>query len=423
MGIAMFVLFVVFIFLGMPIAYSLGLSSLVYLLVMDIPLSIIPQKMFVGIDAFTLLCIPGFILAGNLMNTGGISDRIIEFCQSLLGHIRGGFGLVNIGASVVFAGISGTAIADVSSLGTILIPAMVDEGYDDDFAVAVTASSSVIGPIIPPSVPMILAGTLTGVSIADMFTGGMLPGIVLAVALSVVCFYISKKKNYPKRQWLGWGNVWKATKHAGWALLMPIFLRFGIVFGWFTPTEASIVTVVYAIVIGMFIYKELKVGEMFTLMRSSLRNAAAVLVLVGLANVFAWILTAEQIPQQIAAAILGVSDNKFVVILVINLILIFVGMFMESTAAVVIMFPVLLPVATQIGMDPVQFGVMAVLNLMIGLTTPPVGICLYVAAQIGKVPVARAIKADIPFIVASLLALALIAYVPFFTTWLPSLFG
>ncbi len=204
---------------------------------------------------------------------------------------------------------------------------------------------------------------------------------------------------------------------------MPLFLRFGIVFGWFTPTEASIVTVVYAIVIGMLIYKELTWGEVFSHLRSSLRSASAVLILVGLANVFAWILTAEQIPQTIAAAILGVSDNKFIVILIINLILIFVGMFMESTAAVVIMFPVLLPVAIQIGMNPVQFGVMAVLNLMIGLTTPPVGICLYVAAQIGKVPVARAIKADLPFIAASLISLALVAYVPFLTTWLPGILG
>lgn len=420
MAAVMFFLFVFLIFIGMPIAFSLGFASFVYLVAMGIPLNIIPQKLYVGIDSFTLLCIPGFILAGNLMNTGGISNRIIDFCNSILGHFRGGYGLVNIGASVVFAGVSGTAIADVSCLGTILIPAMVQEGYDADFSVAVTASSSIIGPIIPPSVPMIIAGTLTGVSVNDMFNGGIVPGVLIALVLCVICYYISVKKQYPKREWLGWGNVWRATKTAFWALLMPLFLRVGILAGVFTPTEASIVVVVYAIIIGMFVYKELSVKEAFEIIRTTMRTSASVLMLIGLANVFAWILTAEQIPQNVAQSILGISSNPIVVILIINLILVFVGMFMESTAAVVIMFPVLLPVATAIGMEPVHFGVMAILNLMIGLVTPPVGIVIYVASQVGKVPVTQSLKANMPFLVGLFIVLLMVSYIPALTTWMPA---
>ena len=311
----MFIIFLVLLLIGVPIAFSLGLSSLFYLFTNNIPLTVISQKFYSGMDSFTLLCIPGFMLAGALMNGGGITRRILNFCNSFLGHFRGSLALVNIVASMVFAGISGTAIADVCSLGSMLIPAMVDDGYDDDFSVAVTAASSVVGPIIPPSVPMVIAGSCVSISVGKMFQAGIIPGILLGMALCIPTYIISVKRNYPRHDRAGWKVRLETTKDAIWAMLMPVILLGGILSGVFTPTEASIVTCVYALVVGVFVYKEIQITDVPRIVWENIRACASIIVLIGLANVFAYILTAERIPQMVANSILSITDNRIVVIL------------------------------------------------------------------------------------------------------------
>ena len=417
----MFIIFLVLLLIGVPIAFSLGLSSLFYLFTNNIPLTVISQKFYSGMDSFTLLCIPGFMLAGALMNGGGITRRILNFCNSFLGHFRGSLALVNIVASMVFAGISGTAIADVCSLGSMLIPAMVDDGYDDDFSVAVTAASSVVGPIIPPSVPMVIAGSCVSISVGKMFQAGIIPGILLGMALCIPTYIISVKRNYPRHDRAGWKVRLETTKDAIWAMLMPVILLGGILSGVFTPTEASIVTCVYALVVGVFVYKEIQITDVPRIVWENIRACASIIVLIGLANVFAYILTAERIPQMVANSILSITDNRIVVILLINVVLLFVGMFMESLAAILITFPVLLPVATAVGMETVHFALMAILNLMLGLTTPPVGMCVCTGAQIGKISAFKAFKATIPFLATSLIVLMLVSFIPQLTLWIPSI--
>ena len=379
------------------------------------------QKMYSGIDSFTLVSIPGFILAGNLMNTGGITKRIIAFANSLLGFIRGGLSLANIGASMLFAGISGTALADTASIGAMLIPAMKEEGYEADFSAAVTASSSTVGPIIPPSLPMIIAGTLTGISVGKLFIAGAIPGILLGLSMMVVSYFISVKRNHPKGEKQTLKVIWKTFLDAIWAIGLTLLILFGILSGVFTPTEASIMAVVYAILVGKFVYKDLKFSQLPGAIIESVKSSAAIMILVAFANVFAWILASEQIPQMIASGILSITTNKILVILLINLLLLFVGTFMETIAALIILFPVLLPVAVSVGIDPIQFGVMAVLNLVIGLTTPPVGVCLFVASSIGNVSLTKISKAVLPFLLVSLGVLMLVSYVPAISLWLPSL--
>lgn len=421
MALVLFLMFVGLLLLGFPVAFSLGVASLLYLVVKGIPLSIIPQKMYSGIDSFVLLCIPAFIVAGNLMNTAGITRRIINFSNAIVGFIRGGLALANVAASMIFAGISGTALADTASIGAILIPAMKDEGYDADFSAAVTASSSTVGPIIPPSVPMIIVGTLTGLSVTRLFLAGALPGVILGFALMAITYYLSVKRNYPKEEKLPLRLIIRTFFDAFWALGMVVLILFGILGGVFTPTEASVVAVVYALLVGLFVYRELKLRDIPRIVIESVRMTTSVMILVGLARLFAWIITTERIPQIVAQEILNISTNPYVVILLINAILLFVGCFMETVAALVIFVPVLLPVATRIGMDPIHFAVMVVLNLIIGLTTPPVGVCLFVAANIAKISLGELVKAMVPFLLVLLAVLFLVSYVPSLSLTLPNL--
>ncbi len=418
----LFASFVVFLFVGFPVAYCLGISSLLYFVLENMPLVTFAQRFFSGLDSFTLLCIPGFMLAGNLMNTGGITYQIVRFCDKVIGHIRGGLGLANIGASMIFAGVSGTAAADAASLGGILIPAMVKDGYDADYSVAVTAASSCIGPIIPPSVPMIMAGTLTGISVSKMFVAGVIPGILMGVGMMIVAWVISVRRNYPKNEKrASFREIIASGREAFWALLMMVIILAGILTGIVTPTEASIIAVLYALFVGFFIYKELNVKTALAVIRDSMVGAAGIMVLVGFANVFAYVLTKEQIPTMIANWILSITKNKIIILLIINIFLVFVGCFMETIAALTILFPVLLPVVTSIGVSPIQFGVMCVLNLVIGLTTPPVGVCLFITSSIGKISIAHATKAIIPFLICNFIVLLLVTYFPPVTLWLVGL--
>ncbi len=415
--------FLVCLFLRVPIAFSMGLACLVYILVKGIPLIIIPAKMYSGIDVFVLLSIPGFILAGNLMNHGGLTKRIISFCNHLLGHIRGGLALANIGASMIFAGISGTAISDTASIGAVMIPAMKKEGYGAGFSCAITASSSTVGPIIPPSLPMIIAATLSGLSVGKLFLAGAIPGLLLGAGMMMTAYILSSRRKYPKHPRSSFRQIAQGFSDTFWALLMTFLILFGIVGGVFTPTEASIIAVMYALLIGGLVYKELKIGNLLIIVLNSMKTSAALMVLIGFANLFGWILLTERLPQVVADSILDYSQNKYVVLLLINLLLIFVGSFMETIAALLVLFPILLKIALEIGIDPIHFAVVAVLNLMIGLTTPPVGVCLFVAASIGKTSIATVSRASLPFLGISLLVLTLVTLFPEISLFLPGLFS
>ncbi|PPK84750.1 tripartite ATP-independent transporter DctM subunit [Neolewinella xylanilytica] len=415
--------FVVFLGLRFPIAFALGLSCLLYLVVADIPLIVVPMKMYSGIDVFVLLSIPGFIMAGNLMNQGGLTEKIITFCNRLVGHIRGGLALANIAASMLFAGISGTAISDTASIGSVMIPAMKREGYDAPFACAVTASSSTVGPIIPPSVSMIIAATLTGLSVGKLFLAGAIPGLLLGLSLLGLTYYISRKRKYPVHDRSSLRQIARSFFDTFWALLMTVVILYGIIGGFFTPTEASIVAVIYALLVGLFVYRRLTVKKALVVFLDSMKTSAALMVLIGFANLFGWILIIERLPQAVSAGILDLTGNPYLVLLLINLLLIFVGTFMETIAALLILFPILLNVAMEVGIDPIHFAVVAVLNLMIGLTTPPLGVCLFVAAGIGKTSIGSVARAGFPFLLMSLLVLALVTLFPGLSLWLPELFA
>ena len=375
------------------------------------------QRFFAGLNSFTLLCIPGFVFAGSLMNQGGITERLIGFCNKIVGHITGGLAIANVVASMLFAGISGTALADTVSVGGVLIPSMKKEGYDADFSCAVTAASSCIGPIIPPSVPMIMAATMTGLSVSKMFVAGMVPGILMGLGMIFVSWYISKKRHYPKAERRSTlKEVLVSAKESFFAILMTLIILSGICFGFVTPTEASILAVVYGIFVGFFIYKELTIPRLIESMKSTLTSSAGIMVWVGMANVFAYILTKEQIPQMVADAMLSLTSNKYIILILINLLLVFVGMFMETIAAILILFPVLLNLVLMVGVDPIQFGVMVVLNLVLGLCTPPVGVCLFAATNIGETKLTGVVKELIPYLISNFIVLGLVTFVPFLTS-------
>jgi tripartite ATP-independent transporter DctM subunit len=421
MGLTVLIgVFVLGLVIGVPVAVTLGLASVAYLLLEGIPLVSVPQKMYAGMDVFVLLCIPGFILAGNLMNSGGITERIIRFANALVGWMRGGLGLTNVAGSMLFGGISGTAVADAASIGGMMIPGMKKAGYPADFSAAVTAASSTVGPIIPPSVPMIIVGALSGISVGKMFLAGAVPGILMGCAMMVTCYIIAVRCGFPRQPWGGLGELGRSFLGAFWALAMTALIIGGLLSGLATPTETAIVASVYALIVGLLIYRELPIREVPRIFINSAVSSAAILALVGFANVFGWILVSERIPQAIATAVLSVTDNKYLVIILINVLLLFVGMFMETIAALIILFVPLLTLAQSVGIDPLHFATFAVLNLMIGLTTPPVGVCLFVCANIAKLPLTPVIVAIAPFLLTNILVLLLVAYVPPIATWLPS---
>ena len=407
--------------IGLPVAVTLGVSSFCYLLAAGIPLVVMPQKMYAGIDVFVLLCIPGFILAGNLMNSGGITERIVRFANAIVGWIRGGLGLTNVAASMLFGGISGTAVADSASIGGVMIPGMKKAGYPADFSAAVTAASSTVGPIIPPSVPMIIVGALSGISVGQMFMAGAVPGVLLGLAMLITTYIIARRKNFPRQKWLGFKEVGRAFGGAFWALSMSTLIIIGMISGLMTPTETAIIACIYASIVGVFFYRELHWKAIPKILVSSAISSSAILILVGFANVFGWILVSERIPQMIAATVLSITNNKYLVILLINLLLLFVGMFMETIAALIILFVPLLALAQGVGIDPLHFATFAVLNLMIGLTTPPVGVCLFVCANIAELPLSAIIRAIVPFLITNIIVLLLVSYIPAISTWLPKL--
>ena len=385
-GILIIVLFLVLLLLRVPAAFCMLITTLVYALVeQSVPQSFIPQAMVSGSASYTIMAAPFFILVGELMNSSGITKRLFKFANVLVGHITGGLGHVNVLASVFFSGVSGSAIADAAGLGNVEIKAMVDEGYDPDFSVGITAASSTIGPIIPPSSPMVLYGIMSGTSIGALFMAGIPTGILMAGFMMLVVYIISKKRNYPKSRRATLQEIWKAFKEAFWALLSPLILIVGMLSGFATPTETAAVAAAYSLFLGVVIYKEMTWQSLMDIMRNSIKSIGMVMLLIATGTVFAWMIGTEKVAEKSAELLFSLTSNPYLILLLINLFLLFVGTFMETTSALLVTLPVLLPIVKIIGMSTVQFGVIMVLLLMIGMLTPPMALCLFVTSKIGGI--------------------------------------
>jgi len=420
--ILLFALLFGLLVLGAPVAVALALSSLVYILVEGrVPDIVVMHRVINGVDSFPLLAVPFFILAGNLMNTAGITNRIYDFAKALVGWMRGGLGQVNIGGSVIFAGMSGTAVADAGGLGTIEIKAMKDHGYDLDFAVGVTAASSTIGPIIPPSLPMVIYGVMANASIGQLFAAGFIPGFMMAGALMVMVAWYARVRHYPRDAAFSLPVLGQTFVRAFLALLTPAIIIGGMMFGLFTPTEAAIAACVWALFLGLVVYRTLDLRRLLRVSFDTIETTAVVLFIVAAASIFAWVLTSSRITEQFATLVLGTTSSPWVVLVLMNLILLVVGCFLETIAAITILVPVFLPIIEKLGIDPVHFGVVMVLNLMIGLLTPPVGMVLYVLSRVSGLPFERCVAATMPFLIPLVLVLALITFIPSLTLWLPTL--
>jgi len=422
MGIA----FLVMLFAGMPIGFALGSTALIVLYQMDMPLlfNMVPQRFFAGLDMFTLMAMPFFILAGQIMNKSGITHKLVNFANVLVGHLRGGLAHANIIASIFFAGMTGAAVSDTAAIGTMLIPAMVEDGYDKDFSAAVTASSSIIGPTIPPSNMMVIYGSLMGVSIAGLFAAGFIPGILLGGMLMILSGYISKKRGYPKKETRATiKEMLIAFKDAFLALLMPVIILGGILSGVFTPTEAAAIAVFYAFIVGKFIFKSLKLKDIPELLNETARTTGVVFLIIASASILGWLLASERVPEQIANLFMSISNNKLVILLMINILMLIVGMFMDIAAALVILGPILHPLAVSVGVPPIQFGIIMVLSLNVALMTPPVGACLFVASGITNLSLEAISKAIWPFIVVEIITLFAITFIEPISMFLPNLLG
>ncbi len=414
-----FVLLIALIAVGAPVFVALGLSSLVYFLSEGMSTAAAMHTMVNGINSFPLIAVPFFIFAGHLMNASGFTDRIFTFARALIGWAPGGLGHVNIGASVVFAGMSGAAVADAGGLGAVEIKAMRDAGYERGFAVGVTAASSTIGPIIPPSLPLIIYGVIAEVSIGKLFAAGLVPGLLMAVALMAMVHWIARRRGFRREAAF---SLRKTAQTAGGAvlpLLTPIIIVGGIVLGIFTPTEAAIAAVIYTMIVGGLVFRTLTWRKILDVSMATIETTAAVMMIVASAALFAWVLTANHVADGIASGLLAMTNDRTMVLLAIMVLVFAVGFFMETIAAITILAPLVLPVAISVGIDPVHLGIVFVLNLMIGLLTPPVGMVLYVLAKVSRTPFEECVRATLPFLVPLVGVLLLLVLFPEIALWLP----
>ena len=416
--------FLIMIFLRFPIAYSVGISTVLCLLSMGQNLTVLPLQMVKGVWSFSLMAVPFFITMGVLMGTGGISDKLIALANSLVGWMRGGLAMVNIVASYFFGGISGSASADTASLGSILIPMMVDEGYDADFSTAVTITSSCEGLLVPPSHNMVIFATSAGgVSVGALFMAGYIPGALLAIALMVGSYIISVKRNYPKGAPFSLKNFIRQIGQSIWALLAVLIVVVGVVGGVFTATESAAIAVIYSLIVSVYIYRGLNWKGVWKSLEQCIDTLAIVLILISLSGAFGYCLTNLHVPAKAATFITSISSNRIVVILMLNLIILLLGMIMDMAPIILIATPILLPVALEVGIHPVQFGIMMVLNCGIGLLTPPVGAVLFIGSAVAKRPMEKVVKATLPFYFCMLVALILISFIPDISLWLPRITG
>ncbi len=419
--------FLVLLSIGVPISFSIGISSLLTMLlsISTLPsLTTVAQRMATGIDSFALLAIPFFIFAGQLMNSGGIARRLIDFAKVLVGKLPGGLAFVNILAAMFFGAISGSAVAAASAIGGFMTPIMEKEGYDKSFSAAVNITSATTGLIIPPSNILIVYSLASGgVSIAALFLAGYIPGILFGLSLMVVAYVYAKKHNYKVNYEFNLGYTIKKFLEALPSLMLIVIVIGGIVAGYFTATEASAIAVLYAFILSVFIYKEIKIKDLPNILLNSASTTAIVMLLVGTSMAMSWVMAYENIPQNVANALLALSSNKIVILIIINIILLFIGTFMDMTPAVLIFTPIFLPVVIQLGVNPIHFGIMMVMNLSVGLCTPPVGSVLFVGCSVANLPITKVIKPLIPMFIAMIVALLLVTYIEDFSLLIPRLFG
>lgn len=412
--------FFIMIFLRFPIAYAVALASIFCLLYMGLPLQTVCQQMVKGISSFSLMAVPFFITMGVLMGGGGISEKLLDLADSLVGWMTGGLAMVNIVASYFFGGISGSASADTASLGSLEIPMMVSRGYDADFSTAVTITSSVEGLLVPPSHNMVIyATTAGGISVGALFLAGYVPGAVLAISLMVFSYFISKKRNYPKGDPFSAKRFWKQLGKSIWALAAVLIVVIGVVCGAFTATESAAIAVVYSLIVSVYVYKGLDWKGVWKVLEQCIDTLSIVLILIATSSVFGYCLTTLHVPALAATAIEGLTSNRILLALLLNLILLVLGMIMDMAPIILIATPILLPIAQSIGIDAVQFGIIVVLNCGIGLLTPPVGAVLFIGSAISKVPMEKVVKATLPFYVSMIIALMLITFFPDISLALP----
>ncbi|MEX2518224.1 MAG: TRAP transporter large permease [Paracoccaceae bacterium] len=426
MILALFLGVLVLLFVvGIPAAFALGLTSLIvagFERGFDaIPYTIIAQRMVYGVNSFPLLAIPFFILAGKIMNIGGITDRIFNFARRLVGHMRGGLGQVNIAASIIFSGMSGSAVADAMGIGQIEIQAMRKAGYPDDFSVGVTAASAAIGPIIPPSIPLIIYAVMANVSATALLIAGIIPGLLMGGLMMIVVAILARRRNLPTEPWEGFALLMGSFLVAIPPLVTPAIIIGGLWSGVFTPTEAAAIAAVYALLIAMVFYRELSMPQLFQIVRETMRESAIILFIVAAASLYGWLLVFTQIPQEMVGLVADLKLGPVELLLIINLFLLVIGLFMETNAAITIFTPMLLPLAVAVGVDPVHFGIIMVLNLMLGLLTPPVGMLMFAVAKVADVPVNKALVAIVPFYIPLVLSLLLVTFIPQISLFLPGL--
>jgi len=416
--------FIVLLAIGSPVGVALGLSSaIVVYSILKIPLIVVAQRMFTAVDSFSFMAVPFFMLAGAFMSSGGVTKRLVNFANTLVGFISGGLALVVAVSGMFFAAISGSSAATTAAIGSSMIDEMVKKGYKKDFAAAVVASGGTVGIVIPPSITMVVYGVIAGVSIGDLFLGGFLPGILMGTSMCVVSYVICKRAGFKGEGRLSFINILRSFKDSFFALMMPVIIIGGIYGGIFTPTEAAAVAAVYGLFIGFFVYRELNIKDIPEVISKAAVNTTIIMFIVGAANLFGWILTNAQVPHKIGAMFASISDSPIVFLMLVNVLLLFIGTLINASAAVVILTPILLPVAISMGIDPVFFGVLAVVNLAIGCITPPVGLDLFVVTAITKVPIEKVTKAILPYLLVLLLDLMMITYFPQIILFVPHLLG
>jgi tripartite ATP-independent transporter DctM subunit len=413
--------FIACMMLGMPIVFALGIPGAVYVILSDVPLTMIPAKLFTGVDVFVLLAIPMFIVAGNIMNRSGISKRLVRFSIAVVGAMPGGLAMVNVVSSMFFAGVTGAGSADVAAIGSILIPAMRKEGYHDGFSASITAVSSSVGPIIPPSILFVVYGYIANVSIASLFLAGIIPGVIIGISLMITVFFLANKRGYPKGDRFSIKIVIREFKSAYLALLLPVIIVGGMGFGVMTPTEVSGAAVILAFVVGKFIYKELKWSEIPDILAESAILSGGVVFIVATNNILLYAVTLEQLADKIGAAFFAITESKILILLMLNFLLLFLGAVVDCLPLMIMFIPILKPLFVQLGIDPVHAGVFVVLNMVIGLSTPPVGTSLFIATSIAKTDLQTAAKHMMPFLIAVIVVLLLVTYVPQITLWIPNL--
>jgi tripartite ATP-independent transporter DctM subunit len=416
--------FIISLLIGVPISFSLGVGAVAYLLQKGMSLGIIAQRMFTGLDSIAFIAIPFFIIAGDLMNGAGITKRLVGLSNLLVGRLKGGLAHISIISSMFFGGVSGSAVADASAIGSMMIPAMTESGFDQDFSAAVIASASVMGPIIPPSIPFVVYSLLSSTSVAALFLSGVIPGVLVGFSLMLVAYFIARKRNYPR------SSRWPTLKEAAKALfdgivplLMPVIILGGILSGIFTATEASGVAILYALVIGVFVYRSLSWKKIVGILIASAKMTGIIFLLISSSNIFNWSLIIEQVPQKLTMFVSAYIKTPGMILLVINIVLLIVGTFMEGTAAMIMLVPILLKITAAYGINPIMLGTIVVLNLMIGLITPPVGLCLFVVCGLTKLKIETIVKAIWPFLVAEVIVLFLVTYIEPLSMWLPRIAG